>query len=340
VPTPPCSGLLSATVALVVGCTPHGSVQHETPAPSVAPIAALASASVTTPAAPPPASARWTQGADAGDSWTRGPGAHAPALVIRGVLRPTQPTDIATCPEFFGARSGTPPLHIALEGSPRTLHLWARARGPVGLRADPQGSCAAAGAGAWARLDLDVAADGDATIYIADVDRPGERRGQTSPYVLVVTDADASPTEEPDPRTPPGPGDVTVRWSAAPAACPQAAPYGWQCSRLTLVLGGAVSRSIPLNHLLVGQSGCWPDDTGVTCPGASGVGFLSLTLSAGGVVRVGETSESDGYCEPDAADHCQSFEKWTTFALRPGLRLVPDPAGTFPPASGQVGSAP
>jgi hypothetical protein len=57
-----------------------------------------------------------------------------------------------------------------------------------------------------------------------------------------------------------------------------------------------------------------------------------LTTSAAGVVEVGEVRMSDGYCEPGQADQCQSVEAWTKLALPPGVHLVPDPGGTFPPA--------
>ena len=274
--------------------------------------------------------AQWTRGADAGDTWTRTAGPHAPPLVTRGVVGPTNPDDMDICEGMHGGRFGAAPLRLEVHGDPRTLHVWGRARGPLGVRAG-RGSgaevCASAGAGRWAKLDLE-GATGEITIEVGDVDHRGERRGQTSPYVLVITDDDVAPADEPDERARLDPRDVTVRWALASVPCSEAYVY---CARPTLQLGGAVQRTIPLKQLFLGQSGCWPDGTGVTCAGASGSSFVSLSTSSSGAVEVVETSESDGYCEPDAADKCQSVTTWTKFQLRPGVRLVPDPAGTFPP---------
>jgi hypothetical protein len=237
---------------------------------------------------------------------------------------------LEVCEGWQGARVGAEPLRLALQGDPRTLHVLGRARGPLGLRAGRSSgneSCTTAGAGAWARLDLDAAA-GDVTVDVADVDHRGERRGQTSPYVLVVTDDDTVPAEQPDERARVAPDDVTVRWALVPVPCPEGFT---SCARPALQLGGAVQRTVPLKQLLLGQSGCWPDGTGVTCAGASGGSYVALSTSRDGTVEVGATSESDGYCEPDAADHCQTVVTWTRFHLRAGVKLVPDPAGTFPP---------
>src|SRR5580704_3998292 len=96
------AALVFVAVARVAGCTPSANEHHGAPAPAVAPSAAptapLPTASATTTAAVPTAIARWTQSADAGDAWTRSAGDRAPPLVLRGVLRPSQPTDIAMCP--------------------------------------------------------------------------------------------------------------------------------------------------------------------------------------------------------------------------------------------------
>jgi hypothetical protein len=245
-------------------------------------------------------------------------------------LLPTAPDDLATCEGMQGARFGAPRLVLRLEHELRALHVWGRARGPLGLRERDSGACAVVAPGGWAKLDLGPA-QGEVSIDVADVDYRGQRRGQTSPYVIVVTDDDSTPAAEPDERSPLGPRDVTVRWALATAPCPPGLD-GWRCARPTLQLGGAVTRTVPLGHLLLGQSGCWPDGTGVTCAGASGGSHVVLTTSAAGVVEVGEVRMSDGYCEPGQADQCQSVEAWTKLALPPGVHLVPDPGGTFPPA--------
>ena len=126
------------------------------------------------------------------------------------MVRPTSPHDQALCEGWQGARLGATPVKLELEGEPRTLHVWARARGPLGIRAGqgdvPASSrdmsssdCAIAAPGAWARLDL-AGVSGVVIVDLADVDLPGQRRGQTSPFVLVVTDDDAEPDDQPDDR--------------------------------------------------------------------------------------------------------------------------------------------
>jgi hypothetical protein len=324
-------GALVASVATCACARPTPSSTERAYRPPVAP-AALEAGPVVAPVAPSePRTARWSQGDDAGDAWTRTPGAHAPALVLRGVSHPTHP-DVDLYEEGWqGARFGATPLTLALEGEPRPLHVWGRARGPLGLRGRGTATqtTAIAAAGDWARLDLE-SVTGNVTIDVADVDHRGERRGQTSPYVIVVTDEEATPAEQPDERPALDPRDVTVRWALAPTPCPQGLE-GWTCARPTLQLGGAVSRSVPLKHLLLGQAGCWPNDTGITCAGPSGDSDVELTMSRSGVVEVRETSESDGYCEPGTPGNCQTVTAWAKFSLRPGVRLVADPAGTLPP---------
>ena len=190
-------------------------------------------------------------------------------------------------------------------------------------------TCATAAPGAWARLDLEEA-NGVVVVELADVDLPGQRRGQTSPYVLVVTDDTAEPDDQPDDCARLDPLDVTVRWALAPSPCP-AGLEEWHCARPTLLLGGAVARTVPIKKLLLGQSGCWPDGTGVTCAGASGASYVSLKTTPAGVVQVRASSVSDGACEPATRGGCEFVEVWTRFTLRPGVRLIADPAGTFPP---------
>jgi hypothetical protein len=281
----------------------------------------------------PPAFTVWTRIPGEPAVWGRAPGEHAPPLVVRGVVTPTAISSQDYMgmggAGFDGARFGTEPLRLRVDGAPRTLHVWGRARGPIGLRVGPhEGLGVVARSGAWAKLDL-ASVTGDLEVDIADVDVPGERRGQTSPYVVVVRDDEATPAELPDERAPLASDVVTVRWSLSPAPPPEGED-GWSCARIGLELRGAVRRDVALKPLLRGQSGCWPDDTGVFCNGASGSSSLTVSMSANGNVDVAEYTVSDGYCEPDAGA-CGNTTKWTSFKLPPGLRLAPDPLGTFPP---------
>jgi hypothetical protein len=331
---------------LGVGCTPP-SKSEVVPVATSFPVFVDAGAPAVPPvvtadaSAPIPAVASWQLGDDAGSAWVRSPGRHAPPLVLRGTLRPVQPHDLAVCDGWQGARLGAAPVSLDVEGPARPLVVWARAIGPIGIRAGAGGadayardvgasSCAVAGPGAWARLDLDDVA-GPVAIDVADVDFRGQRRGQTSPYVLVVTDDATTPTEAPGPRAPLDPHDVTVRWDLKPASCPSGEEE-WHCSKATLVLGGAVQRRVPLKPLLRGQSGCWPDGTGAFCAGASGASTVTLKTSATGVVDVSESSVSDGDCPPEMDGGCASTTPWARFTVPTGVRLVPEPEGTFPPA--------
>jgi hypothetical protein len=290
------------------------------PAPSPSPLVA-----VVAPAAAPDASPPDVDPKRAIDGGVTSP-MNAPLAIVRGTLEPSHPdaTGGPRCPSFDGARWGEPPIHVAVEGARRHVHVFARARGPIGVLASDQ--CASASANAWAKVDVDDA-EGEIEIRVADIDAPGERRGQTSPFVVVVSDGDATPTEEPDARAPLGPNDVAVRWSLVPTTCTN--PEYAICERATIELGGAVKKRIPLRRLLMGQSGCWPDGTGVVCGGPSGSSDVTLTSSANGTVRVSEYQQSDGYCPPP--EDCGSTIPWTTFTLPKGSRLVPDPEGTFPP---------
>jgi hypothetical protein len=101
------------------------------------------------------------------------------------------------------------------------------------------------------------------------------------------------------------------------------------CWHARLELGGAFKKTIPLAQILSGQSGCWPLGTGIMCAGASGSGTLGIGVSKTGKASITMHGESDGYC-PEGED-CGSNTTWTTFTMPPGLNLVPDPLGTFPP---------
>lgn len=271
--------------------------------------------------------ASWEPGAGEA-TFFRHPGERAPPLVIRGIVRPTNVTGVVggACEPLVGARAGTPAVVLNVGSTPRTLYVFARARGPIGL-GSMHDRCETAGPNAWARLVLPQVSD-DVTIVVADVDFDDERRGQTSPYVLVVSEEDIEPTHEPDRRAPLPPDTAIVRWNVAPAKCPLYQEHH-HCLRAAIELSGAVSKSIPLKSLLNGQLDCFPSDTGAFCGGASGATVISLEPSPDGLVEVRATSEGDGYCPPP--NDCATRETLLTFRIRPGIRLVPDPAGTWPP---------
>jgi hypothetical protein len=162
---------------------------------------------------------------------------------------------------------------------------------------------------------------------MGEVDHPGERSGQTFPYVVVVSDEPLDPKEQPDERPPLPPKAVTARWALVPMKCPDSECC--TCWHAGLQLGGAVKKTIPLKGPLVGQSGCWPFREGIVCAGASGMGTVSVGVSPTGQGSASMYSESDGYC-PEG-EECGSTTALMTFTLPPGLQLVPDPLGTFPP---------
>lgn len=256
-------------------------------------------------------------------------------LVVRGVLEPTHAdSNMTACPEVLGGRHGAAPISIHLD-EPRTLYVFAKARGPIGIAAAAfSDRCAAAGANKWARLVIPAEYE-DVTIPIMDVDVDGERRGQTSPFVVVVSEIDEEPTLEPAFRGPaPSGSDVVVRWAVTPRACDPGIEY-FRCSNATIELSdanGKLLKRVPLKKGLTGQLGCWPQGTGVHCGGPSGMTNITLenATDGSGSITVLATSESDGYC-PETED-CSSREKLATFTVPRGARLVADPAGTWPPA--------
>ncbi len=278
----------------------------------------------------PPLAAGWVRSEDdAGVSWLRRGGESASPLVIRGTLLPRYPRDNAMYEPFVGARFGAAPVTIETTQK-RELHVWVKSRGPVGILLRSE-TTATAGANEWVKVDVPPF-EGPATLEIAEVDHAGDRRGQTSPYVLVVSDEDVEPTEQPDPRPPADPADIKVRWMSKPVPCQGSmeAEY-WKCSRVSIVLSGFVTRTIPVQRTVMGQTGCWPDDVGITCAGASGSSSLSMATAADGTVTLGSVAFSDGYCPPEEPDHCAFRTTWATFQVPAGHRLVPDPLGTFPP---------
>src|SRR4051794_15613450 len=64
------------------------------------------------------------------------PRAHAAPLVVRGIIEPKNPDDLAfSCLEVMGGRRGTESVYLAPNGAPREIHVFAKARGPLGVRA-------------------------------------------------------------------------------------------------------------------------------------------------------------------------------------------------------------
>jgi hypothetical protein len=276
-------------------------------------------------------SARWESTGDADKfkpwAWRRTEGEHAPPLVVRGVIEPKDPDDLAfSCPEVMGGRRGWGTVYLATTGSPRDIHVFARARGPIGIRS--RDGCAVARSNEWVHLEIAAVGAEEIQVELMDIDSKGERRGQTSPFVMVVRDEDALPNEDPAERKPLAENDVAVRWSMTPAPCGQGMEF-WQCAHVALELSGAETRTIRMKQMLTGQSGCWPSGTGIRCSGASGASDLSVKKADDGTVRVSTYAVSDGYC-PDG-EECGATTMWATFRVKPTSRLVPDPTGTLPP---------
>ena len=270
---------------------------------------------------------------DSDGKWTL-LGENAPPLVVRGVVQPSNAnTNFDGCVETLGARHGAPPLAIRVDGNSRALYVFAKARGPIGIATVPGGEerCATAGANKWARLVVPYATDDK--IAIMDVDVAGERSGQTSPYVVVVSEVDEEPTLQPEARAPLDPSELLVRWSVKPRACRPEIDFFhcWSASIDITDANGNAVKKIPLKNGLVGQAGCWPDGTGVQCGGASGRGVITLDQAkdGSGSVTVREMAESDGYCPPP--EDCASYTVLTKFTVPRGKHLVPDPNGTWPP---------
>ena len=328
--------LLGPALALLLAWAKEPPLSSPPPPPPL-PRAALAPSSIPDAAdAPPePAEAQWTRAAKGQTAfdWVRSAGAHAPPLVLRGLVTPggvlTDPSPLCDAIPL-GSRLPVQ-LNLKLAGKPRPLYVRALARGPLGvsIRATEEGAeCATAGASQPLRIDVPRATSDLVELRIGEVDQPGERSGQTFPYVVVLSDEAATPAEQPDERPPLPPRAVTVRWALTPMECPDSACC--TCWHASLELRGAVTRTLPLKDPLVGQSGCWPSGTGILCAGASGAGTLSVWGSRTGKGGVSLYGESDGYC-PEG-EECGSTTELATFTLPPGLQLVPDPLGTFPPA--------
>jgi hypothetical protein len=328
--------LLGLGLALLVGCRAKKPDSTLATLPQPLPDAATAPPSIAdaADAAPEPAEARWTH-AGKGQTpfdWLRSAGTHAPPLILRGTVTPagvlTDPGRL--CDEIpLGSRLGIN-VNIKLEGKPRPLYFRALARGPMGMAinaTEDRYVCATAGQNEPLRIDVPSATSEWVQLRMGEVDHPAERSGQTFPYVVVISDEPVDPKEQPDERPPLPPKAVTVRWALASMKCPESECC--TCWHAGLQLGGAVKKTIPLKGPLVGQSGCWPSGEGILCAGASGTGTLSVAVSATGNGFVTMYGESDGYC-PEG-EECGSTTTLATFTLPPGLQLVPDPLGTFPP---------
>ena len=287
---------------------------------------------------PPPAvPGSWEKGAEEGH-WTLR-GSNAPPLVVRGIVKPTHAnSNYIGCYELLGARHGATPLTLKIDGEHRALHVFAKARGPIGIMAGTfSDTCVVAGANKWARIEVPYA-ESEVTIPILDADVAGERRGQTSPYVVVVSEKDEEPKLEPEPRAPVASTDLLVRWSVVPRPCkPEIEMF--HCASATVEITdakGTVISKMPINGGLSGQSGCWPDGTGAHCGGPSGMTAIDVEQAKdakgipNGNVTITTTSQSDGYCPPP--EDCTSRGVLGKLTVPPGHRLIPDPAGTWPAA--------
>jgi len=261
--------------------------------------------------------------------WARSAGTHAPPLVIRGTITPTSQQPLGLCDKLDdvpeGPRGMGNTVHITFEGRPRPLHLWALARGPMGVSINA--TCTKARADQPLRMDI-VETDAAMDVRFGEVNRPKERSGRTFPFVLVLSDETLDPKETPDPQPALPENAVSVRWSLAAAGCPAGLEY-WRCWQARLELDGAVRQTVPIAGRLAGQSGCWPEGTGILCAGASGQDLISVEVSPSGKGSVSEYHESDGYCAE--GEECGTTTTLATFTVPPGLPVVPDPLGTFPP---------
>lgn len=298
------------------------------PAPSSAPQAEPAAEA---PRVAEEGEATWSQGADErGSIWVRSHGGRAPDLVIRGTTTPTNPDYM-----YNGQREAVT-IRLKTEGWIPRLHIWAKADGPAevdvdGMTVDASEDAFAIdlahqwksvpGGGSERRAGL----EGEISVAIRDVDRPGQRRGQSSSYVIVVSeDFVSTRTEQPEARLARAANEITVRWDLITVKCPEGT---WQssCYAATLVLGTGARAELP--KLVSAQADCYPDGAGMLCAGASGSIRYAFDVGADGKVALMTHSYSDGACE--VAD-CGTHVAILRFQIPSGARLVPDPAGTFP----------
>jgi hypothetical protein len=328
-------GVVALVFLGIMGCAKSGRMADgakPTPPGAVPlPVAVTPVARVTPDVEPPPSvPGSWEKGTEEG-KWTLH-GSSAPPLVIRGTLRPIHASSNMTGNvELLGARHGTTPLTLTMDGDPRVLYVFAKARGPIGIAAGTYSDTfAVAGANKWARIPISTGS-GEITIPIMDVDVPGERRGQTSPYVVVVTELDEEPKLEPEPRAAVGATDLMVHWSVTPKKC-AAEIEMFRCYAATVEIadakGNAVAK-LPIKGGLTGQLGCFPDGTGVHCGGPSGMTQIIVepAKDGSGTVTVATESQSDGYCPPP--EDCTSRGSLGKLTVPAGRKLIPDPKGTW-----------
>jgi hypothetical protein len=261
--------------------------------------------------------------------WARSAGNHAPPLVLRGTMTPTSQEPLGLCDKLDdvpeGPRGMVNTVHITFEGKPRPLYLWALARGPLGVSINA--TCTKAPTNQPLRMDI-AETYSSMDVRFGEVNRPKERSGRTFPFVMVLSDDPLDPKEMPDPQPALPPNAISVRWSLAAAHCPMGLEP-WRCWQAHLELDGAIRETVPIAGALMGQSGCWPDGTGIVCAGASGMDLISVEVSPSGKGSVSEYHESDGYCAE--GEECGTTRTLASFTVPPGFPLVSDPLGTFPP---------
>ncbi len=282
--------------------------------------------------------ATWRADSDAdGPFWVRSHGARAADLVIRGTTSPSKPDYMG---QYFapGARLATS-IRLKTEGPVPALRVWAKASGPLGILVDGYEPDAREDGALSIDLthhtvqlpggssEVRPAVEGEVLIRIADIDRPNERRGQTSPYVIVVTEDLASPRVESPLARPPLPKDaLAVRWDMRPVDCGRS-EFASHCYRAAVIVGGT---RFSLPGTLDGQSDCLPEDAGVVCEGASGGTIYDFRVAPSGRVALMSHFHSDGACYVEGTD-CGTHSTVLSFGIPAGKRLVADPAGTFPP---------
>jgi len=289
--------------------------------------------SASAPPVPETGIASWSSETDErGPVWVRSHGRVAPDLVIRGTTAPTHPDYMER-----GAHEAQM-IHLKTLGPVPRLRVWAKGTGPMEIIAGLETVAGSKGDTLIAdlaeridqlpggRQETRKGMEGDIYLQIRDVDRPNERRGQTAPFVLVITeDPDAPRLETPDPVARPSDA-VTVRWDMTPVAC--TAEYDSSCYRAVMILGNGARFAIP--HRITAQSDCYPEGAGMLCAGASGGTLYNFKVAPDGQVTLMANYDSDGACEPAGAD-CWTHTAVLTFHIPRGDHLIADPLGTFPP---------
>ncbi|MFO0552452.1 MAG: hypothetical protein U0271_28950 [Polyangiaceae bacterium] len=262
------------------------------------------------------------------ETWTRSRGDEpAPTLAFYGTAFSGTYNYGFGCESYGDTRLGAPERNFTFAGRKRPLHVWLRASGTVALFV--HGVCSIVEANKPVSVEVpaeDIDPNYGFMIQVLDVDRLGERRGRTTPFVLVVTErADEERTERPEPL-PKIAGAIPVRWDLKPAPCPADTPSNWRCYKAAALFGG---ERLTVPGTIRAQDDCWPEGTSLTCGGASGGTIYALEVDDAGHGKLTSDFASDGACED--GEVCNTVELLRTFEVVRGSRLIADPAGTLPP---------